>query len=67
MEESSDVLEYSDKGLASQIFAMADKQIYEEQKDIVKGLLGATPAVAELLKGLKKTETLQLVFSDEVK
>jgi len=52
MEESSDVLEYSDKGLASQIFAMADKQIYEEQKDIVRGL--------------KKTETLQLVFSDEV-
>lgn len=67
MEDSSDLLEYSDKGLASQIFAMADKQIYEEQKDIAKGLLGATPAMAELLKGLKKTETLQLVFSDEVK
>ena len=30
MEESSDILEYSDRGLASQIF--------EEQKDIVKGL-----------------------------
>lgn len=67
VDETTDLMEYSEGGLANQVFELVDKRILREQKDIILSLVESSPAVAELVKGMKKTERLQLVFSDEVK
>lgn len=67
VDESTGLMEYSEGGLANQIFELVDKKILGDKKDILMSLVESSPAVAELAKGLKKSERLQLVFSDEVK
>lgn len=67
LNETTDLMEYSGGELANQIFELVDKRILEGQKDIILSLVESSPAVAELVKGMKKTECLQLVFTDEVK
>ena len=67
MDDANDLMEYSEGGLAEQIFAMADQRITREQREIMASLIDVSPAVAELAKGLKKTQRLKLVFSDEIK
>ena len=64
--ESTDFMEYKEGGLANQIFEIADQKIDEEKKGIILSLIEASPAIAELVNGMKKSERLQLVFSDEI-
>lgn len=66
VDESIGLMEYSQGGLANQIFEMADRKMLGKKKDIFLSLVGASPVIAELVKGMKKTERLQLFFSDEV-
>ena len=67
VDESIGLKEYVEGGLANQIFSLVDRRVLEEQKSIILSLIESSPIVAELAKGLKKSERLQLVFSDEVK
>ena len=67
VDESTSLMEYTDGDLASHIFDMVDRKLLGEQKDIVMSLAEASPAVAELVKGMRTSEHLRLVFSDEVK
>lgn len=66
VEESTELMEYSQGGLAAQIFEIVDRKILEDKKDILLSLVESSPAVAELIKGMEKSERLQLVFSDKV-
>lgn len=66
VDESVELMEYSQGGLANHIFEMVDKKILGDKKNIILSLVESSPAIAELVKGMKKTERLQLVFSDEV-
>lgn len=66
VDESTGLMEYSQGGLANQIFEIVDKKILGDKKDILLSLVESSPAIAELVKGMKKSERLQLVFSDEV-
>lgn len=67
VDESTGLMGYSEGGLANQIFEIVDRKILGEKKDILLSIIESSPAVAELAKGLKKSERLQLVFSDEIK
>lgn len=67
VEESTGWMEYSEGGLANQIFEFVDKKMFSEKKGIILSLMDSIPAFAELVEGMKKTERLQLVFSDKVK
>lgn len=67
VDESTELMEYSEGGLANQIFEMVDRKLCDEQKDVIFSLVEASPVVAEIVKGMKKSEKLQLIFSDEVK
>ena len=67
MEESTELIDYSEGDLSNQIFSFVDEKIMNDRKDIVASLVEAVPAFAEIAEGLKKTEKLKLVFSDEVK
>lgn len=66
-QESRELVEYFDGDLASSIFSMTDANLYQEQKDILSSLVETVPAISEMLKGLRKTNHLRLIFSDEVK
>lgn len=67
MEESDQLLEYTDGGLANHIFGLVDDRILKEQRELMSSLVGASPVMTELAEGLKKTQRLKLVFSDEMK
>lgn len=67
VEESEELMEYSEGDLASQIFRYVDTRLNKEQKSLISSIVESVPAVAELTKGLRKNQTLKLVFSDEVK
>ena len=67
VDESADLMEYSEGGLANQIFGLAESRILKEQRDIFKRIIEVSPIVAEMAKKLEKTQHLKLVFSDEVK
>lgn len=66
VQESSELLECSEGGLANQLFDWVDSKISKEQKNIFADLIEAVPVVAEMAKGLKKTQRLKLVFDDDV-
>lgn len=67
MEECNELLEYTEGGLANHIFELVDQSILKEQREVMASLVEVSPAMAELANGLKKTQRLKLVFSDEVK
>ena len=58
---------FDDDDFEKSVFEMANQQIQREKADIVSRIIGACPALAEIANGLKETEQLRLVFSDEVK
>lgn len=49
VDESLGLMEYSESGLANQIFEIVDKRMFGEQKDILLSLVESSPAVAELV------------------
>ncbi|MDO4189866.1 MAG: hypothetical protein Q4D29_12855 [Lachnospiraceae bacterium] len=67
VDESTGLMEYKEGGLANQIFDIVDRKLLEEQQVIMQSILNSSPVIAEMANGMKKTERLQLVLSDEVK
>ncbi len=67
LDDCSDLLEYPEGDLANHIFSLTDERIMRQQQEMVSAILEVSPAMAELAKGLKKTQHLKLVFSDEIK
>lgn len=49
------------------IFSIAYDHIEKERKGIVSDILGACPALAEIVHGLKTEEYVKLIFSDEMR
>lgn len=67
MEETYDVFEGAEGQLAEEIFSLADKRMDYQRKKFINSIMGVSPIVAELVKGLEKNETFKVVFSDEVR
>lgn len=67
VDESTGLMEYKEGGLANQIFDIVDRRLIEEQRVIMQSIINSSPVIAEMANGMKKTERLQLVLSDEVK
>jgi hypothetical protein len=67
LNESSDLIEYKEGGLAEQIFALADARMQRNRKVIVSTIIGSSQAASELVEGMKKTQRLKVVFTDEIK
>ncbi len=55
-----------DDNLEESIFYLANQQIEKERKGYINRILSACPALAEIANGLKETEHLRIIFSDEV-
>lgn len=67
LDNNESLIEYTDRDLAGEIFEVADQAIRRRQQEVLSSLMAASPAVAELANGMKKTHRLKLVFSDDIK
>ena len=61
------IAEYASDSLAGEIFDLADAELRRKRRDVMNAIVATSPAAAEIAKGMKRTQRLKLVFSDEVK
>lgn len=65
--EQKSMLDYPEGELADQVFCSAEVRMQQKRKGIMDAVIAASPMIAEAVKGLRKTQRLKLVFSEDTK